>query len=234
VALLALFVALGGTGYALTQLPKNSVGAKQLRKGAVRKAELRRSAVSGPKVRDDSLTGSDVLEPSLAKVPAAVRADSAGRSDSATRADYALHAHQAETAAALAGQTAADFVPSGALVRFGRVTIPLINSGPRTMVEIGSVRVTATCSFSPSQASADLLMGGGGRASTNGSTASAIASGVDLLTGRDQRRLWLDLVHRPGPGRSSSPRRGDRGQGRVELHVRRVRGRGLTRRPWLA
>jgi hypothetical protein len=40
VACLALFVALGGTGYAALKLPKNSVGAKQLRKGAVTPAKL--------------------------------------------------------------------------------------------------------------------------------------------------------------------------------------------------
>jgi hypothetical protein len=35
VASLALFLALGGVGYAATQLPKNSVGTKQLKNGAV-------------------------------------------------------------------------------------------------------------------------------------------------------------------------------------------------------
>ncbi len=35
VASLALFLALGGVGYAATQLPKNSVGTKQLKSGAV-------------------------------------------------------------------------------------------------------------------------------------------------------------------------------------------------------
>jgi hypothetical protein len=35
VATMALFLALGGVGYAATQLPRNSVGSKQLRDGAV-------------------------------------------------------------------------------------------------------------------------------------------------------------------------------------------------------
>src|SRR4051794_23322903 len=34
-ATLALFIALGGTSYAVSSLPRNSVGAKQLRKGSV-------------------------------------------------------------------------------------------------------------------------------------------------------------------------------------------------------
>jgi hypothetical protein len=46
---LALFVALGGTGYAALQLPRNSVGASEIRKGAVRSNEIRNRAV---KLRD--------------------------------------------------------------------------------------------------------------------------------------------------------------------------------------
>jgi hypothetical protein len=49
VALLALFVALGGSSYAALQLPKGSVGAKQLRK----------NAVTSPKVKPGSLLLSD-------------------------------------------------------------------------------------------------------------------------------------------------------------------------------
>jgi hypothetical protein len=49
VALLALFVALGGVSYAATQLSKNSVGARQ----------LKRNSVNGVKVKDRSLTASD-------------------------------------------------------------------------------------------------------------------------------------------------------------------------------
>jgi len=41
VALVALFVALGGTGYAATKLPSNSVGNSQLRKNAVTSSKIR-------------------------------------------------------------------------------------------------------------------------------------------------------------------------------------------------
>ena len=41
VALVALFVALGGTGYAVTRLPSNSVGTTQLRKNAVTSSRIR-------------------------------------------------------------------------------------------------------------------------------------------------------------------------------------------------
>lgn len=61
IAFLALFVALGGTGYSAVTLGKNSVGTKQLKK----------NAVTSPKVKNGSLTGSDVLESSLGRVPSA-------------------------------------------------------------------------------------------------------------------------------------------------------------------
>jgi hypothetical protein len=69
VALLALFVALGGTGYAALKLPKNSVGAKQIKKNAVR---------SG-KVKNRSLKGADIRLSTLGKVPSAKSADVAAR-----------------------------------------------------------------------------------------------------------------------------------------------------------
>jgi hypothetical protein len=49
VALLALFVAMGGAGYAAFKLPKNSVGAKQ----------IKRNAVNSSKVADGSLLAGD-------------------------------------------------------------------------------------------------------------------------------------------------------------------------------
>lgn len=45
IALLALFVALGGTTYAATALPKNSVGTQQLKKGAVTKAKINKKTI---------------------------------------------------------------------------------------------------------------------------------------------------------------------------------------------
>jgi hypothetical protein len=59
VALLALFVALGGTSYAAVNLPSNSVGAKQLRKQAVTAKKIKRNAVTGTKVKDRSLLATD-------------------------------------------------------------------------------------------------------------------------------------------------------------------------------
>jgi hypothetical protein len=60
VATLALFVALGGTGYAAISLPLDSVGSRELRRGAVGHAELRKSAVESSNVRDGSLSVRDL------------------------------------------------------------------------------------------------------------------------------------------------------------------------------
>jgi hypothetical protein len=45
VSSIALFIALGGTGYAVTKLPRNSVGNRQLKANAVTSGKIRRGAV---------------------------------------------------------------------------------------------------------------------------------------------------------------------------------------------
>jgi len=60
VALVALFVALGGSALAGIQLARNSVGSTQIRAGAVGSSELRSNSVTGSKVLDGSLSASDI------------------------------------------------------------------------------------------------------------------------------------------------------------------------------
>ena len=59
-SVIAVFLALGGSAYAL-QLGRNSVGPKQ----------LKRNAVSSSKVKDNSLKGRDIKQSTLTKVKAA-------------------------------------------------------------------------------------------------------------------------------------------------------------------
>jgi hypothetical protein len=56
----AVFIALGGTSYAVTQLPKNSVGSKQIRSGAVGASEIRTGAVRSKDIRDRSVALKDI------------------------------------------------------------------------------------------------------------------------------------------------------------------------------
>jgi hypothetical protein len=61
VAIVALVVAMVGTGYAASLLPKNSVGTKQIKKNAVTSA----------KVKNKTLTGKDINLNKLGTVPSA-------------------------------------------------------------------------------------------------------------------------------------------------------------------
>lgn len=65
-SLMALFFAMGGTGYALT-IPRNSVGTQQIKKAAVANSDLRNNAVTGAKVKNRSLLASDFA---LGQLPA--------------------------------------------------------------------------------------------------------------------------------------------------------------------
>jgi hypothetical protein len=70
VSLIALFVALGGTGYAAISLPKNSVTAKQIKKSAVTNAKIKNNAVTSGKVKNGSLLAGDFK---AGQVPAGAR-----------------------------------------------------------------------------------------------------------------------------------------------------------------
>ena len=57
VAYLALFIALGGTGYAAVTLPANSVGTRQLRTGAVATNQLHNHSVTPVKLASGNIAG---------------------------------------------------------------------------------------------------------------------------------------------------------------------------------
>jgi hypothetical protein len=100
-ALIALFVALGGTSYAAVQLPAGSVGTKQLKKNAVTAKKIRNGTVTSVKIKDNAVTGADVNEASLTEVPNAAHArnaDTATNAVSAANATNAGHATTADTA----------------------------------------------------------------------------------------------------------------------------------------
>ena len=71
IAMLALFVAMGGTGYAALKLPKNSVGSKQIRK----------NAVTGSKVKNGSLRAGDFAAGSLPVGPKGDKGDKGDEGD---------------------------------------------------------------------------------------------------------------------------------------------------------
>jgi hypothetical protein len=75
VSLVALFVALGGSAYAVS---KNSVGTKQLKPKAVHTSDIANGAVTTPKIKNDAVTGAKVNESTLGVVPKANLANPTG------------------------------------------------------------------------------------------------------------------------------------------------------------
>src|SRR3954462_15628074 len=65
ISVLALFLALGGTGYAALKLPKNSVGSKQ----------IKRNAVNSAKVKNGSLKANDFGAGQLPAGPKGAKGD---------------------------------------------------------------------------------------------------------------------------------------------------------------
>ena len=142
VAVLALIVAMGGTGYAAITLPANSVGKKQLKKGSVWSSKIRRNAVTGLKVKPDTLTGGDIKESTLGKVPAARQADVADRATSAGTASSATAASTAGNANALQGHGPGDFVSAG---EYKQVAVKLQAGDERELVRNGPLSLYARC-----------------------------------------------------------------------------------------
>ena len=70
VALVALFIALGGGAYAATSLPRGSVGTPQLQAGAVTSGKIANGAVNSNKVKNGSLLAQDFKSGQLPQGPA--------------------------------------------------------------------------------------------------------------------------------------------------------------------
>jgi hypothetical protein len=94
IACLALFVALGGVGYAAA-----TIGSAAIVDNSVRSKDVRNNDLRGKDVRTNTLKGADVDESSLGQVPSAAAADSAATAAHATNADDATNATTAQNAA---------------------------------------------------------------------------------------------------------------------------------------
>lgn len=83
VATIALFIALGGTGYAVA-----TIGSKQIRNNSIRSVDVRDNKLTSRDIRRRSLSGTDfganriggnaIKESTLGQVPSAARADTVG------------------------------------------------------------------------------------------------------------------------------------------------------------
>lgn len=129
IALVALFVSLGGGVYAASK-----INGKQIKK----------SSIAGSKLKADTVTGSQVNESTLGTVPSARSADSARTADSATTAVSAQTADNAQT---LAGSGPGSFVSSGDLRRMN-LDVTAVATTPdvtRTLLALGPLQLIGVC-----------------------------------------------------------------------------------------
>jgi hypothetical protein len=122
IALIALFVALGGTVYAA---------------GGFSGRDIRRGSLPGNRIANDSVTGAQVEESSLGTVPSATRAAAATRSDVATKADFATKAAEVEKATLAESATKLNGIAAGEYQRFCqpgaiRGFVHYLENGPTT------------------------------------------------------------------------------------------------------
>jgi hypothetical protein len=125
VACLALFLALGGSAWAVA---KNSIGTAQLKNNAVTAKKIKKNAITTAKIKNGAVTGKKVKLSSLGKVPSAQVADSATTAASATTAGSA---DSADMAAALENQE--------------NVFVKMNGGESLTLVQYGDVSITAQC-----------------------------------------------------------------------------------------
>jgi hypothetical protein len=122
-ALAAVLLSSSTTVFAVSKIPKHSVGAKQLKTSAVTNPKIAKRAVTSSKVKPNSLGGTAINESTLGQVPSAANAGTAGN------------------AARLEGQGAAAFV-GAARMAFGKGNAS--STAVATVLSLPSVGVTVT------------------------------------------------------------------------------------------
>lgn len=123
IALIALFVAMGGSGYAAVKL-----NGKNLKNKSIAGSKLKNKTITGGKLKNNTLGGTQVNESKLGKVPSAAKADTA---TSATTAGSAGSAGNSNT---VAGHTIRKFN-----FRTSSTT------GATEILNVGGLRLTASC-----------------------------------------------------------------------------------------
>lgn len=180
VALLALFVALGGSVYAATGIDGHSIKPKSLPgnrlvPGSVAANRLQPGSIPGSRLAPESVTGTQVDAKTLGQVPSAVHAD---RADSARDAGSALYAYSAGDAASVNGRVAA------------------CRSGTRAFAGACWETGFSDAAASAAQAAAVCASRGGELPSALAFAAFAQQSGIGIATEGE----WTgDLVTIPGP-----------------------------------
>jgi hypothetical protein len=149
VAYLALMSALGGTGYAASQLPTDSVGSQQIKRAAVAKSELRSNAVNSAKVENGSLRRQDFAPGQLTSGPRGPQGPQGPQGDTGQKGDTGpkgdTGAQGAQGPAGVVGQVTVQRVEE-ALPDTGALVDVLAQCPDGTRVIAGGASVNATTS----------------------------------------------------------------------------------------
>lgn len=198
IALLALFVALGGGAYAASgtvgtadlknravtkhKLDRNSVVTGKIRGAAVTRKKLRNGLVNTAKLAPEAVTGPKVNEATLGKVPSAAKADEATEAKSAEQAEEADTATSAQTAASVG----ADGVDTPA-IQDAAVTAPklgtVVQRSDSISVPAGNTRFESVSCLAGEQ-----LLGGG--AVWSGGFNAAAAEVLHLVYSTPSGNSW--------------------------------------------
>lgn len=130
IALVALFVSLGGSAYAAARITGADVVDRSLTYHDIARNSIGYGEVTGltgHDVRRSSMGGYQVDESTLAKVPSAAKADTAGNANT------------------VGGKAPSDFVASSSLVRVGIVR--LTNGQTKQLAQVGPLTITARCTI---------------------------------------------------------------------------------------
>ena len=130
ISCIALFVALGGVGYAAAT---GSIDGREIKNNSVASRDIKNDSIAGRDVGANSLTGADIDEFRLGKVPAAGQADSATPANTASSANTANSASTANSADSVGGFT------------LRKVNYRGTNVAPIEIFSAGGLQISATC-----------------------------------------------------------------------------------------
>lgn len=212
VAVLALFVALGGTSAVAVPAVKRLTDGDQVRRASLPGDRLRPRSLPAGRVRADALGGGQVAERTLAAVPLTARADDAARAATSRRAQRSAVAERAGRATAAGRAAVAGRAATVAQVAHVPVAERLAVYRPGDVVRVAPTAVTAPGDLS---AAPEVVLAADGPftvygrcAATRGDPATLTAAvlvradrGGTALSGRAERAVDL------APGAAPEARR---------------------------
>lgn len=184
VAMIALFVALGGVSYAAgqigtAQIKNGAITAKKLKRNAIVTAKIKNDAVTGAKIRNGAVTGAKVDESTLGTVPSA--ATLAGRGPAAFESKGFISQ----------GDVSPVNLPSSAVTEVGALALP---AGTYLVLGRGGINNNG----SPVGAGQKCTLAAGGSEQTI--SFGALAGGSDPGD-RDEFSAQV-IAHLPAPGQA--------------------------------